>query len=110
MRQALRAADARNDAKLDFRLTEFGIVRGDDEIALHGKFAAAAERKAGDRGDDRLAGSSDAMPSGGKISKEDVGKSFAGHFLDIGAGCEGLVGASDDDAADIVIGLERVDG
>ena len=54
-RQPLRAADAGDDAELDLRLAELGVVGGDDEVALHRELAAAAERKAGDRRDHRLA-------------------------------------------------------
>ena len=52
--EALRAADAGDDAELDFRLAEFGVVGSDDEIALHGQLATAAEREARDRGDHGL--------------------------------------------------------
>ena len=54
-RQALRAAHARHDAELDLGLAELGGVGGDDDVAHHRQLAAAAERKARDRGDDRLA-------------------------------------------------------
>ena len=43
-----------HDAQGDFRLAEFGGVGGDDEIADHGQFAAAAQGMARHRGDDRL--------------------------------------------------------
>src|SRR5262249_39661727 len=92
-----------------FRLTEFRIVGGDDEIALHRQLAAAAERKAGNRGNHRLARIGDAMPGPDEISEEGLGKSLADHFLDVGAGGEGLVGAGDDDAADGVVHFELVD-
>ena len=110
VRQPLRAADAGNDAELDLRLAEFGIVGGDDEIALHGKLAAAAEREAGDRGDDRLARCRGLMPVGAKIAEEHLGKILVGHFLDIGAGGESFFRSGDDHAADIAVGLERSDG
>src|SRR5262249_62211041 len=88
MREPLRTADPRNDAEFDFRLAEFGVVCGDDEIALHGKLAAAAKRKSRDRGDHRLAGLGDAMPRSDKIAEESVSEGLAGHFLDVGAGGE----------------------
>ena len=53
--QPLRAADARHDAELDLGLAELGRVGGEDDVAHHGELAAAAERVAGDRRDDRLA-------------------------------------------------------
>ena len=63
--QPLRAAGARHDAELDLRLAELGGVGGDDEVAHHGQFAAAAEREAGDRGDDRACGVRPRGPSSG---------------------------------------------
>ena len=67
-RQPLRAADARDDAELDLGLAEFRVVGGDDEIALHRELAAAAERKARDRRDHRLARARDAVPVGGEVA------------------------------------------
>ena len=110
MREPLRAADAGNDAELDFRLSEFGVIGGDDEIALQGKLAAAAEREARDRGDHRLARRRDAVPSRGEIAEKRVGERLVRHLFDVGAGGERLVRAGDDDAADIAVGLEAVDG
>ena len=43
-RQALRAADARNDAELDLGLAELRVVGRDDDVAQHGELAATAER------------------------------------------------------------------
>jgi len=77
---------------------------------LHGKLTTAAERKAGDRGDDRFAGFGDAMPRSDEIAEEGVGEGLTGHFFDVGAGSKSFVGAGDDDAADIFVDLERVDG
>ena len=107
--QPLRAADAGNDAELDFRLAELRVVGGDDEVALHGEFAAAAERKARDRGDHRLARRGGAIPVRGEIAEESIGEGLVRHLLDVGAGGESLVRAGDDDAADIGVGLERVE-
>src|SRR5436190_1474549 len=98
--ETLRAADPGNDPKLDFRLTEFGIVGGDDEIALHRELAAAAQRKAGDRGDYGLARIGDAMPRSDEVTEKRIGKTLAGHFLDVGAGGESLDCAGNDHAAD----------
>jgi len=47
------------------------------------------------------------MPVGAEIAEIDVGKILVGHFLDIGAGGESLVGAGDDQAADGGVGVER---
>ena len=108
--EPLRAADAGNDAELDLRLAEFGVVGGDDEIALHGQLAAAAERKARHRGDDRLARRRRLMPVRAKIAEEGLGKILVGHFFDVGAGGKCLVRSGDDHAADICVGLECSDG
>ena len=59
----LRAAGARHDAELDFRLAELGGVGGDDEVAHHRELAAAAQRKARHRGDHRLAAAATAVPA-----------------------------------------------
>src|SRR6266404_1310933 len=54
-RQALGATAAREQPQGDFRLAEPGFLGGQPDGAGHGRLAAAAERKAVDRGDDRLA-------------------------------------------------------
>jgi hypothetical protein len=51
----LRAAAAGNDAELDFRLAEPRVLRRDPHRASHRRLAAAAEGKAMDRRDHRLA-------------------------------------------------------
>ena len=50
-------------AERDLGLAEFGAFRGDDGVAHHRHLAAAAEREARDRGDDRLAAGGDALPA-----------------------------------------------
>ena len=52
--QALRAGVAGNDAEVDLGLAELRRVGGDADRARHRQLAAAAERVAVDRGDDRL--------------------------------------------------------
>ena len=69
-RQPLRAADAGDDAELDLGLAELGVVGGDDDVAQHGELAAAAERKARHRRDDRLAGARGAIPVGAEIARD----------------------------------------
>ncbi len=66
--QALRAAHAGHDAERDLGLAELGLVGGDDEVAHHRELAAAAEREARHRGDDRLAGAAGTAPSRAKKS------------------------------------------
>ena len=43
---------AGEDAEVDLRLPELRRLRGDDQVAEHGELTAAAEREAGDGGDD----------------------------------------------------------
>ena len=110
-RQALRPAGARHRAELDLGLAEARSVGGDDDVAHHRDLAAAAERKAGDRGDDRLAALRDPLPAAGdEVFEIDLGIGLAGHLLDIGAGGKGLVVAGQNDRAYRVIGFELVEG
>ena len=97
--QALRAAHAGRDAELDLGLAEFGGVGGDDEVGHHRHLAAAAEREAGDRGDPRLAGRGDLLPAGEEVGAVHVGEALGLHFLDVGAGGEGLFAAAGEDEA-----------
>ncbi len=53
-RRALRAAVAGNEAEIDFRLTELGVLARDEYVAGHRQLAAAAEREAVDRHHDGL--------------------------------------------------------
>ena len=76
---------------------------------MHRELAAAAEREARDRRDHRLAHARDAIPVAGEVAHEGVHVGLACHLLDVGAGRERLLGAGDDHAADVVVGLERVD-
>ena len=108
-RQPLRAADAGNDAELDLGLAELRVVGGDDDVAHHRELAAAAEREARDRRDHRLAHPRDAIPVRREVALEDVDVGLVRHLLDVGAGRERLLGAGDDHAADLLVGLERVD-
>ena len=78
-------------------------------VALHGELAAAAERKACDRGDHRLAHGGGPIPVRGEVAQIGFGEGLFRHFLDVGAGGESLVGAGDHDAADIGVGLEGVE-
>ena len=108
-RQPLRAADAGNDAELDLGLAELRGVGGDDDVALHDQLAAAAERKARDRRDHRLARIRGRVPGGGEVAHERVDRGLVRHLLDVGAGGEGLLRAGDQDAADAVVGVEGGD-
>ena len=79
------------------------------DVALHGELAAAAERKAGDRRDDRLARARGASQWAGEIAEIGFDEGLVRHLLDVGAGGEGLLAAGDQQAADRVVGLEGVD-
>ena len=100
------------DAELDLRLAELRGVGGDDEIGHHRHLAAAAERKAGDRRDPRLAGRGDLLPAGEEIGRIHFGEALALHFLDVGAGRERLLRSGQHQAVLAVvrvIGRERGD-
>src|SRR6185437_9601528 len=102
---------AGNGAERNLRLAEFGRVGGDDDIAHHRKLAAAAERIACDRRNGRLAAPGDTVATDrGKIAGEHVDEAFWLHLLDVGAGGKRLLTAGHDDATDIFVGLEIVDG
>ena len=101
-RQALRAAAAGKETELHLGLAELGAVHRDPDGAGHRRLAAAAERKAVDGRDHRLAEILDEI--------EDLLSEAAGLFgvdrrgmrelADVGAGDERLVaGAGQDDAA-----------
>src|SRR5438876_205834 len=110
-RQALRAAGPRHRAEIDLGLAEAGILGGDDDVAHHRDLAAAAEGKTGDRGDHRFAALRDALPAAGdEVFGIGLYVGLLGHFLDVGAGGEGLVAAGQHNGADRRIGLEIVEG
>lgn len=89
--QALRAAGARDDAQLDFRLAELRVVGGDDEVAHHRQLAAAAQGKAADGGDHGLADAADGLPvARDVVALVGVGKAVLSHGADIGAGRKGF--------------------
>ena len=107
----MRAADAGGDAEVDLGLAELRLLGGDNEVAQHGQFAAAAQGKAVDRGDDRLPEPGDAVVAEGEeIARVHLGIGLVRHLLDVGAGGEGLVArAGQDQAADAVIVLDRIE-
>ncbi len=110
-RQALRAAGPGQGAEADFRLAELGGVGSVDHVAHHRHFAAAAQGKTGHGGDHRLAGRLDALPvAGDEVGLVGMQVVEILHEADIGPGGEGLFIAGDDDAADVLVGFEGVDG
>ena len=89
----------------------FAVSDGDDDVAHHRELAAAAERIAADGRDRRLAAAGDAVAADrGEIAGEHVDEGFRLHLLDVGAGGKGLFAAGEQDAADLVVGLEVIDG
>ena len=52
--EPLGAAGAGDDAEQDLGLAEHGVLGGEPDVGAQRELAAAAERVAGDRGDDRL--------------------------------------------------------
>src|SRR6266404_1955856 len=101
-RQPLRAAAARDESQGDLGLAEFGGLDRDPEGAGHGRLAAAAQRKAVDRCEHRLAKILDeiehALPEAAGLLGLD-GRHIR-KLGDVGTGNECLgAGARQDDAA-----------
>ena len=109
--QTLCATSARNDANFDFGLTKLGVVCGDDEVAHHGQLAATAQCKSTDRGNDRFADASNGFPiAGDEILVVNLSKAELGHGGNVGTGGKGFFVAGDDDATDLVVGVECFQG
>ncbi len=89
-RQALRAAKTGDDAELDFRLTEPGILRGQPQGAGQRDFAAAAEGEAVDGRNDGLAEVLDEIEHRLSFAGELGGLDGrdGGNLRDVGAGDE----------------------
>jgi hypothetical protein len=101
-RQALGAAAAGQHAELHFGLAEMRMRRGDAERAGQGRFEAAAEGEAIDRGDHRLTQVFDQVEGrlGGPARRFGLDRRGPGELADVRAGRKGLVaGAGEDDAA-----------
>ncbi len=105
-RQALGATAAGDDSEVDLRLAELGALGGDDHVAGERQLAAAAQRVAGDGGDHRRLDRGEAAPEGGGRVAQRLGEAALRHRLDVGAGGEDLLGAGDDDAAHLGVGVE----
>ena len=106
----MRAARTGNNAQLDFRLTEFGVVCRDDEVAHHRQLAAAAECEAADRSDDGLANGPDDFPvARDVVALVGVHETELGHGTDVGPSGKRTLTAGDDHAADGVVGIEGLE-
>gem|GEM_PF-5226557 len=107
LRQAHRAAEARDQAQVDLRLAEAGALGSVDEVAGQREFAAAAQGEAVDRGDDRDLQGFEAF--GDHVHLAGIGQEgrfvHGVHLHDVRPGDEGfLPRAGDDQAAVLVAG------
>ena len=86
-RQPLRASITGNDAQLHLRLAEARVVGSHAQSAGHGQFAASAEGKSLNAGDDRLAERLNAAQNGLAAQGEDLAffRLGGGEFANIGA-------------------------
>src|SRR5262249_61780148 len=101
-RQPLRAAAAGKQSQLDLGLAELRVLDGDADGARHRRLAAAAQRKAVDRRDHRLAEILDEIEHllADTAGPFGVDRTRMRELADIGAGYECLVArAGEDDAA-----------
>ena len=99
-RQALRAAGAGNEPELDLRQADLGRGNGDAVMADQRDLEAAAQRRAVDRGDDRLGA---ILDRGLRVGQARAGERLA-ELGDVGAGDEGAPGADQHDRLDRGIG------
>ena len=106
--EPLGAAHARQHAKVDFRLTELGVVRGKDKVTHHRQLAAAAQGEAGYRSNDRLTPVGNAVSIAEQVIDVDLRVLQVGHFLDVGASGKGLGRTRKHHAADVRVTLELV--
>ena len=104
-RQALRAAGARDDAELDFRQAAFRRRDGDAVMRRQRNFEPAAERRAVDRGDDRLRRVFHRVE---RLVEAGRGGRLA-EFGNVGAGDERPSVADDDDRLDGAVRFRRFD-
>lgn len=97
-RQSLRAAIAGDDAQVDLRLAELGVLAGEAHVTGHGQLAAATQGKTVHGRDHRLSealdGIEDALPAFGKDPTR-IGV-LPVELGDIGASREGLFAAARD--------------
>ena len=96
--ETLRAATARNEAKRDLGLAEFGIRAAHPQIASRRQFEAGAQGVAIDGGDDGLGKSLDDAVDVGRLEEVALLIGTAGQqFVEVGARRESRPFASDDD-------------
>ena len=97
-RQSLRSACAGNDAELHFGLADLRVGRRDAIVAGHRDFQSAAERRAVDRHDDRLARVFNREQKRQKSRTAALAGCNLAELLDVGAGDESFPAADQDSA------------
>jgi hypothetical protein len=90
------------------RLPEDGVVRRDDHVAHHGQLAAAAQREAAHRGNQRLAHPPQAVPAGEHAGRRRLRVAQPRHLFYVRAGGEGAApAAGDGDRPHAAVGVRR---
>jgi hypothetical protein len=102
-RQPLAAAAARREPEQDLRLPDLRVLAEHPEVRAQRQLVAAAQRVAGDRGDDRLGdpGHLDERVLQLAAPGDHAGVVELGHRLDVGARGEDPLAAVEDDGADV---------
>ena len=112
--ETLGAAAAGDQAELDLRLAELGVVGADAHVAAHRELEPAAEAVAVDRGHERRVGrihaAADRVEAARRASLVAAGLAQGRELLDVGAGDErALTGAAQDDRARLGVAVEPAD-
>ncbi len=108
--EALCAACAGDDAQVDFRLSEQGRFAGDDHVAGHGEFHAAAKSVAGNGRNDGLADFGEPIPVADEGIVEHLGGGGGCHLFDVGTSGKGAFAAGDNHRADVGVLVEGFQG
>ena len=112
-RQPLRPAVPGRNAQLHFRLAELCVLARDPNVARHRELAAAAQRKAVDRGDDRFAARLQSSQHGltPLRARFAVERPLAREIADVGAGNERFgPRAGENRSLDLGFGRKAIDG
>src|SRR6202165_3778708 len=105
-RPPLRSAGARDDAEVDLRLAETGVVPRDDQVAHQRHLAPAAQRVAVDRGDQRLAEPGERRPTSGLLANKLIDGRLLRPVADVGPRRAPLRPARQDHRPHAVVGIE----
>lgn len=109
-REPLRTAHAGDDAEVDLGLTELRVLGGDQQIAHHRQFAAAAQRVAGHRRDHGDPHPGELLPAAEPIGPVHFEMILGRHLLDVRTGGERLGRPREDHGAGAGIRIRRPDG